>query len=195
MTRYKLKGLDCANCAAKIETEFRKNKGFEFATVNFATKTLALDSDAGDKARILVGAIDPAVEVIRADEAVAAEEYSYGRGSLLRIAISAVLLIIGILMGERLRAAFGAYADYALLVPAYLLVGFHVLRKAGADLVRGRIFNEMFLMAIATLGAIAIGQMPEAVGVMLFYSVGEYLQERAVAKSRSSCLEAYGSPP
>ena len=186
MTRYKLKGLDCANCAAKIETEFRKNKGFEFATVNFATKTLALDSDAGDKARILVGAIDPAVEVIRADEAVAAEEYSYGRGSLLRIAISAVLLIIGILMGERLRAAFGAYADYALLMPAYLLVGFHVLNKAGADLVRGRIFNEMFLMAIATLGAIAIGQMPEAVGVMLFYSVGEYLQERAVAKSRSS---------
>ena len=186
MTRYKLKGLDCANCAAKIETELRKNKGFEFATVNFATKTLALDSDAGDKARILVGAIDPAVEVIRADEAVAAEEYSYGRGSLLRIAISAVLLIIGILMGERLRAAFGAYADYALLMPAYLLVGFHVLNKAGADLVRGRIFNEMFLMAIATLGAIAIGQMPEAVGVMLFYSVGEYLQERAVAKSRSS---------
>ena len=186
MTRYKLKGLDCANCAAKIETEFRKNKGFEFATVNFATKTLALDSDAGDKARILVGAIDPAVEVIRADEAVAAEEYSYGRGSLLRIAISAVLLIIGILMGERLRAAFGAYADYALFMPAYLLVGFHVLKKAGADLVRGRIFNEMFLMAIATLGAIAIGQMPEAVGVMLFYSVGEYLQERAVAKSRSS---------
>lgn len=186
MTRYKLKGLDCANCAAKIETELRKNKGFEFATVNFATKTLALDSDAGDKARILVGAIDPAVEVIRADEAVAAEEYSYGRGSLLRIAISAVLLIIGILMGERLRAAFGAYADYALLMPAYLLVGFHVLKKAGADLVRGRIFNEMFLMAIATLGAIAIGQMPEAVGVMLFYSVGEYLQERAVAKSRSS---------
>lgn len=186
MTRYKLKGLDCANCAAKIETELRKNKGFEFATVNFATKTLALDSDAGDKARILVGAIDPAVEVIRADEAVAAEEYSYGRGSLLRIAISAVLLIIGILMGERLRAAFGAYADYALFMPAYLLVGFHVLKKAGADLVRGRIFNEMFLMAIATLGAIAIGQMPEAVGVMLFYSVGEYLQERAVAKSRSS---------
>jgi len=186
MTKYYMKGLDCANCAAKIETELRKNKGFEFATVNFATKTLSLDSDAEEKARILIGAIDPAVEVLRADKAVDAKEYSYGSGSLLRIAISAFLLIIGILMGGRLRAAFGAYASYALLMSAYLLVGFHVLRKAGADLIRGRIFNEMFLMAIATLGAVAIGQLPEAVGVMLFYSVGEYLQERAVAKSRSS---------
>jgi len=186
MTRYKLKGLDCANCAAKIETELRKNKGFEFATVNFATKTLALDSDLGEKARILVRVIDPAVEVLRSNESAAAEEYSYGRWSLLRIAASTILLLIGTLLGESLRAAFGAYADYALLVPAYLLVGTPVLKKAGADLLRGRFFNEMFLMAIATLGAIAIGQMPEAVGVMLFYSIGEYLQERAVAKSRHS---------
>ncbi|PKL07317.1 MAG: cadmium-translocating P-type ATPase, partial [Spirochaetae bacterium HGW-Spirochaetae-9] len=186
MTRYILKGLDCANCAAKIETELRKNKGFEFATVNFATKTLALDADAEEKARALVKAIDPAVEVLGADEGAAAEVYSYGRWSLLRIAVSACLLVAGILWGERLRAAFGTYADYALFLPAYLLVGAHVLRIAGADLIRGRIFNEMFLMAIATLGAIAIGQMPEAVGVMLFYSIGEYLQERAVARSRSS---------
>ena len=186
MTKYYMKGLDCANCAAKIETELRKNKGFEFATVNFATKTLSLDSDAEEKARILVGAIDPAVEVLRADEAAAVEEYSYGGGTLIRIAVSAFLLVVGILMRGRLRAAFGAYASSALLVSAYLLVGFPVLRKAGADLLRGRIFNEMFLMAIATLGAVAIGQLPEAVGVMLFYSVGEYLQERAVAKSRGS---------
>ncbi|MDP2790542.1 MAG: heavy metal translocating P-type ATPase [Rectinemataceae bacterium] len=186
MTRYTLKGLDCANCAAKIETELRKNKGFEFATVNFATKTLALDSDAEEKARALVKAIDPAVEVLRADAGAAAEAYSYGRWSLLRIAVSACLLVAGILWGERLRAVFGAYADYVIFMPAYLLVGVDVLKKAGSDLVRGRIFNEMFLMAIATLGAIAIGQMPEAVGVMLFYSIGEYLQERAVARSRNS---------
>ncbi|MHB9152890.1 MAG: heavy metal translocating P-type ATPase [Spirochaetales bacterium] len=186
MTKYYMKGLDCANCAAKIETELRKNKGFEFATVNFATKTLSLDSDAEEKARILVGAIDPAVEVLRADESAAADAYSFGRWSLLRIAISAVLLLVGILAGKNARAALGAHGDYILFLPAYLLVGFHVLRKAGADLIRGRIFNEMFLMAIATLGAIAIGQMPEAIGVMLFYSIGEYLQERAVAKSRNS---------
>ena len=186
MTKYYMKGLDCANCAAKIETELRKNKGFEFATVNFATKTLSLDSDAVEKARILVGAIDPAVEVFRADESAAASAYSFGRWSLLRIAVSAVLLLAGIIAGKNTRGALGAYGDYILFVPAYLLVGFHVLRKAVADLIRGRIFNEMFLMAIATLGAIAIGQMPEAVGVMLFYSIGEYLQERAVAKSRNS---------
>jgi len=186
MTKYHLKGLDCADCAAKIETELRKNKGFEFATVNFVTKTLVLDTDAEERAKSIVGAIEPSVEILRVGSGLAEEASSFNRSALVRMAASAILLLAGILLGELLRSEFGAHADYLLLVPAYLLVGFPVLKNAGADLIRGRLFNEMFLMAIATLGAIAIGQMPEAVGVMLFYSIGEYLQERAVAKSRRS---------
>ncbi|MFA6366842.1 MAG: heavy metal translocating P-type ATPase, partial [Candidatus Hydrogenedentales bacterium] len=181
-----MKGLDCANCANKIENELRKNKGFEFATVNFATKTLALDADSEELAKNIIGNIEPSVELLRADSGARKEQESLGTWSIVRIIASAVLLLVGILFGRQLRATAGDFAEYVVLVPAYLLVGYPVLKSAWMDLLRGRIFNEMFLMAIATVGAFAIGQLPEAVGVMLFYSVGEYLQERAVARSRSS---------
>ncbi len=186
MTKYYMKGLDCANCANKIENELRKNKGFEFATVNFATKTLALDADSEELAKNIIGNIEPSVELVRADSGAPKKEESLGTWSIVRIIASAVLLLVGVLFGRQLRATAGDFAEYVVLVPAYLLVGYPVLRSAWMDLLRGRIFNEMFLMAIATVGAFAIGQLPEAVGVMLFYSVGEYLQERAVARSRSS---------
>ncbi|HWR11700.1 MAG TPA: heavy metal translocating P-type ATPase [Rectinemataceae bacterium] len=186
MTKYYMKGLDCANCANKIENELRKNKGFEFATVNFATKTLALDADSEELAKSIIGNIEPSVELVRADSGAPKEEEALGTWSIVRIIASAVLLLVGILFGRQLRATAGDFAEYVVLVPAYLLVGYPVLKNAWMDLLRGRIFNEMFLMAIATVGAFAIGQLPEAVGVMLFYSVGEYLQERAVARSRSS---------
>ena len=186
MTKYYMKGLDCANCANKIENELRKNKGFEFATVNFATKTLALDADSEELAKNIIGNIEPSVELVRADSGAPKKEESLGTWSIVRIIASAVLLLVGVLFGRPLRATAGDFAEYVVLVPAYLLVGYPVLRSAWMDLLRGRIFNEMFLMAIATVGAFAIGQLPEAVGVMLFYSVGEYLQERAVARSRSS---------
>ncbi len=186
MTKYYMKGLDCANCANKIENELRKNKGFEFATVNFATKTLALDADSEELAKNIIGNIEPSVELLRADSGAPKEEESLGTWSIVRIIASAVLLLVGILFGRQLRATAGDFAEYIVLVPAYILVGYPVLKSAWMDLLRGRIFNEMFLMAIATVGAFAIGQLPEAVGVMLFYSVGEYLQERAVARSRSS---------
>ncbi len=186
MTKYYMKGLDCANCANKIENELRKNKGFEFATVNFATKTLALDADSEELAKNIIGNIEPSVELLRADSGAPKEEESLGTWSIVRIIASAVLLLVGILFGRQLRATAGDLAEYVVLVPAYLLVGYPVLKSAWMDLLRGRIFSEMFLMAIATVGAFAIGQLPEAVGVMLFYSVGEYLQERAVARSRSS---------
>jgi len=69
---------------------------------------------------------------------------------------------------------------------AYLLVGYEVLEKAFKNILRGAVFDENFLMALATIGAIAIQELPEAVGVMLFYSVGEYIQDRAVDRSRHS---------
>ena len=186
MTKYHLKGLDCANCANEIETELRKNKGLEFATVNFATKTLALDADSEELARSIIVNLEPAVELLRADTVAAHEEEGPEREPIVRIITSAVLLAVGTIFGRQLREMPGSFAEYIVFLPAYFLVGYPVLKGAWANLRRGRIFNEMFLMAIATIGAIALGQLAEAVGVMLFYSVGEYLQELAVARSRSS---------
>ena len=123
----------------------------------------------------------------REDHDVKAPElHASGSKQLVRIGIAALLTGVGIVFGEPLRDTPFQVAEYGVLLTAYVLVGLPVLAGAARNIVRGRIFDELFLMTVATLGAIAIGQLSEAVGVMLFYSVGEYLQDRAVHRSRRS---------
>lgn len=92
----------------------------------------------------------------------------------------------GVIFENQLHNTFYSIGEYLLFIPAYLLSGWSVLKTAGRNILRGRIFDETFLMTIATLGAIAIHKLPEAVGVMLFYKIGELLQDIAVSRSRSS---------
>lgn len=124
-----------------------------------------------------------------ADHDVEERNEAFDRAHLARIIISGVLFLVGAIFHDQLHATPYSWAEYVVLVPAYLLVGFPVLKEAFFDVVHGKVFNEMFLMSVATLGAFAIHQVPEAVGVMLFYSVGEYLQDMAVDKSRRSIRE------
>jgi len=114
------------------------------------------------------------------------DERENGKSQIVKIVISGVLFLAGTIFHDRLHATPYSLAEYAIFIPAYLLVGFPVLKEAALNIIHGKVFNEMFLMSVATLGAIAIHQIPEAIGVMLFYSVGEYLQDRAVDKSRRS---------
>lgn len=116
----------------------------------------------------------------------AEEESEGGAGQLVRMLVSFILFLAGSIFHDRLHATPYSIAEYAILLTAYLLVGAPVLLAAVRNVARGKLFNEMFLMSVATVGAIAIHQIPEAVGVMLFYSVGEYLQDKAVDKSRKS---------
>ncbi len=104
----------------------------------------------------------------------------------VRLAVAGVLFLGGTFFNSWLHATPASIAEYIVLISAYLIIGFPVLKSAAESLRRGRIFNEMFLMSVATIGAIVLHQLPEAVGVMLFYSVGEYLQDRAVGTSRKS---------
>ena len=105
---------------------------------------------------------------------------------LLPIIAVVLLLGIGLIFQEQLHATPYSIGEYLVFIPAYLLSGWTVLTNAGRNILRGRIFDENFLMTIATLGAIAIHQLPEAVGVMLFYQVGELFQDLAVSRSRRS---------
>ncbi|RZM78615.1 heavy metal translocating P-type ATPase [Leptolyngbya iicbica] len=105
---------------------------------------------------------------------------------LAPILISVPLLVIGLVFNEALQATPGGIAEYVVLLPAYLLCGWSVLTSAGRNVLRGRWFDENFLMTIATVGAIAIQELPEAVGVMLFFQVGELVQGLAVGRSRCS---------
>ena len=113
------------------------------------------------------------------------EEFSL-RKELTPIVIATVLFLIGLIFNKSLHNTPYAIAEYAVLIPAYLISGWSVLSTAGRNILRGRIFDENFLMTIATLGAIAIQELPEAVGVMLFFQIGELFQGYAVGRSRRS---------
>ena len=97
-----------------------------------------------------------------------------------------VLFVLGSIFEETLHSTPFSIAEYAVFIPAYLLSGWGVLTSAGRNILKGQVFDENFLMTIATLGAIAIHQLPEAVGVMLFFKIGELFQETAVSRSKRS---------
>jgi Cd2+/Zn2+-exporting ATPase len=183
-----LVGLDCANCAARIEQELHKIKGLEEVSVNFANKSVELPPELEAEARQAIARTEPEVLLIKQEEIKAdkTEEKGEEKKKLYFILAAGLLLFIGLIFNQQLHNTLYSWAEYAVLMPAYLLVGWPVIRTALRNLRRGVIFEESFLMSVATLGAIAIHQLPEAVAVMLFYAVGEYFQERAVNHSRRS---------
>ena len=108
------------------------------------------------------------------------------RRELIPLSIAVVLFLIGLIFNQPLHDTPGAIAEYAILIPAYLISGWTVLTSAGRNILRGKIRNENFLMTIATLGAIAIHELPEGVAVMLFFQIGELFQAFAVKRSHRS---------
>lgn len=121
-------------------------------------------------------------------------DYGHSHGSsefnlkkeLPPVLIAIALFAIAILFEKPLHNTPYSLAEFAVIIPAYLLSGWTVLKTAGRNILRGQIFDENFLMTIATLGALAIHQLPEAVAVMLFFRVGELFQEYSVGRSRRS---------
>lgn len=183
-----LQGLDCANCAAKIEDALRR-QGMPDAVVSFATGQLVVPADQLDRARDVIRQVDPNVSVLPPAAPAPREEAAEDDGApswrrVAEMTVAAALLVAGAVYHDALHDR--PWAEYAVFVSAYLLVGRGVLLAALRNLGRGQLFDENFLMTVATLGAFAIHELPEAVAVMLFYAVGEYFQDRAVAGSRRS---------
>ena len=176
--KLKLEGLDCASCAYEIE-EALKKEGFEFALVNFTTSELVIEGDV-EKAKRIVRNVEPGVKVIEEDE----HGHDHREKVLYFIIPSTILFAIGIV----LRYYYGIDNAFVMgiFTVSYLLVGWKVLKSAVLNSFHGNVFDENFLIVIATLGAFAIHEYPEAVGVMLFYVVGEFFQDMAVNKSRRS---------
>ena len=99
----------------------------------------------------------------------------------IKIVIALILFLIAMIIKFE-----NAWINNSIFILSYIIVGFEILKKAVRNIFRGKIFDENFLMAVATLGAFVIGEFPEAVAVMLFYQVGELFQSYAVDKSRKS---------
>jgi Cd2+/Zn2+-exporting ATPase len=189
--RLGLVGLDCATCARKLEQALKATEGLEDTKINFATSTIEVASEHLIRAEEIISSIEPDVGIItrekgrgdRASRSFIQEQ----KGALIKISTSFMLLILGMIFEEQLHE-LGPFRilEYIIFLGAYFLVGLDVLKASIRNILRGDVFDENALMTIATLGAIAIHQLPEAVAVMLFYSIGETLQDYAVNRSRKS---------
>jgi Zn2+/Cd2+-exporting ATPase len=186
--QFQLKNLDCALCAAKIEDELQRTPGVRSASLNFATSTLVLDADDLAAVRQAITAIEPGVEIqpINRYHQNGQDEEAQDWPRVARLGIAAVFWLLGLVFHDQLHGLLFGVAEYLVLGGVYLLVGLDVLKAAWRNLRAGNWFDENFLMSIATIGAFAIHEIPEAIGVMLFYQVGEYLQDRSLARSRRS---------
>jgi len=187
MKKYKLNNIDCAACANNIENTLSKLPEVKFVSVNFATSSLHVDTDDIQKVKSKIKEIEPEVDVI--DEAaniISKNELFENRETLFKAGSAFILLIIGILLSDIFHSLDLEYIEYAVFISAYLISGWDVITGAIKNIIRGKVFDEQFLMTIATMGAFAIHQLPEAVAVMLFYVVGEFFQDIAVNRSRRS---------
>lgn len=191
----KLEGLSCANCALKIENKILQIEGVTFASVNFANQNMIVESDLEidvvqlNKKLINVSkTIEPDIELIFKQDVENTktdnDEHDNNDFSL-RIQLFK-LLVGGGLFAIGLIFEFETNIELIIFLLSYIIVGGEIVIKAIKGIVSGQIFNENFLMSIATIGAFIIGEYPEGVAVMLFYLVGELFQDLAVDHSRKS---------
>ncbi|WP_046226490.1 heavy metal translocating P-type ATPase [Paenibacillus dauci] len=200
-----LDGLHCANCAMKIENSVQKIQGVSACSVNFVNKTLLLETANGreeaivDEATRTVNRIEPQVTVrVKQSQSSSLSNPALGQQSALadeskqkpglsrrqmmiaRLVVGAGLTAAGLLM------PLPAWAEFVVFLAAYLIAGADIVWQAVRNILRGQVFDEYFLMSVATIGAFAVQQYPEGVAVMLFYQVGEMFQGMAVDRSRRS---------
>jgi len=189
MKKYILNNLDCASCATKIEDSLSKLDEVKFVSVNFANSSMTIDTENIEKVKALIKKLEPEVEVSENEKGstlVSRGELDENKWTIIKAVAGLVLLLTGLIFEEKLHNTPFEIAEYAVFVTGYLIVGWKVIATAVKNIIHGQFFDEQFLMAIATLGAFAIHQMPEAMAVMLFYVTGELFQDIAVNRSRKS---------
>ncbi len=198
---YILNNLGCANCAAKMERQIQELPGVKMAVITFATKQLVVAADHQEKLlpeiQRICASIESEVtvtlreeaEIIRKKKESPLEE---NKKDLIAIAAGAALFIAGEVLE---RTAPDSIISMVLFVAAYMILGLGIVWTAVKNLLKGHVFDENFLMSAATLAAFAIGDFAEAVGVMLFYRVGEVFEDIAVSRSRSQIMETVDLRP
>ena len=200
---YILENLGCANCAAKMEQKIQALPQVDYANIIFATKQLQVVTNTEEELlpvfQKICASIEEEVTVTKRERKPASDlqkeisgkgKFAENKKDFLEIGGGAVFFLAG-----KLAEQTNSTLSFALFLIGYLILGRHVLLTAGKNLVKGHVFDENFLMSIATLGAIVIGDYPEALGVMIFYRVGELFEEIAVARSRSQIMEAVDMRP
>lgn len=246
---YTIDNLDCANCAAKIESKLNDHPQVEEAVITFATRQLRLTAENPDalipELQALARTVEPDAEILprEGNDSPAPQAHHQGEcscghhphhdedcccghdhhggecacghthesehsrqkaghdhahdhshdepESVRPLLAGAALFAVGLI----LEHAGLNWTSMAVCLGAYVLLGWEVIVKAFRNLKSGHVLDENFLMSVASLGAFFIGNAPEGVGVMLFYRIGEYFEEKAVARSRSQIMEAVDLRP
>lgn len=178
---YILEGLTCANCAGKIERDVKKISGVENVTLNLMNTTLALDkkNDAGLDSKIeeIVHKYEPEVGVFPKQEYKKESENNFNLKDnkiFLQLVTGAIIFVIAIVVN--MQDGINDWVKLGIFLVSYVILGGNVLLKATRNIFKGQVFDENFLMSIATIGAFIIGETAEAVAVMLFYQIGELFQ-------------------
>lgn len=190
---FYLEGLNCAHCAGKIEDSLKNNENFNSVNFSFATKKLVIEASAAgvDSLTIItdtVNSIEDGVTVV-SDNAEEKEDNQAAnhRPDAKTLLNEHKVSLLG-LLALVITMSFGEAFAYRLpgYLLAYILIGGDVAYGAFRNISKGQIFDENFLMTIATFGAFALGEYFEAVAVMLFYKIGEGFQDYAVDHTRRS---------
>ena len=193
-----IEGLDCPNCAAKVERKINTLEGIKEATVDFLGKKIIILTDEifGDKisenklAELIQAEVDKIEDGVKVlalkantkENSNSQKEEDTGKIKK-KLLIGGILFLLGIFVPKSLFIP-----KFTIFLISYFIIGGNVLLSAFKNILNGQVFDENFLMAIATIGAFAIGEYPEGVAVMLFYQLGELFQGIAVNNSRKSIV-------
>ena len=202
-----IEGLDCPNCAAKIERKLNTLQKIKAATVDFLGKRVIVESEdfsQDELAKFIQTEVDKIEDGVKistkrlhshghthhhshSHSRVHSHSHTHGEGDTDKIKkkllIGGIIFVLGIFIPKTLFIP-----KFAVFLVSYFIIGGDVLVSAVKNILRGQVFDENFLMAIATIGAFAIGEYPEGVAVMLFYQLGELFQGIAVNNSRKSII-------
>ncbi|MBR2441569.1 MAG: heavy metal translocating P-type ATPase [Clostridia bacterium] len=181
-----IENLDCPVCAEALQSDLQKIKGVQTVAVDYITQTITLETEDEEVISRVIKKTEKFEQVRVLDGGRYEVKAPKKRKEWLFIALSALFLIGGILLEHFTDGTFALVARYALYALAYLAVGYPVLLSTVKNLAKGRVFDENFLMTVASIGAIVIGETSEGVLVMLLYQLGELLQSIAVGSSRQS---------
>ena len=204
-----IEGLDCPNCAAKIERKLNTLQRIKAATVDFLGKRVIVESEdfsQDELAKFIQTEVDKIEDGVKistkrlhshehshshdhshSHSRVHSHSHTHGEGDTDKIKkkllIGGIIFVLGIFIPKTLFIP-----KFAVFLVSYFIIGGDVLVSAVKNILRGQVFDENFLMSIATIGAFAIGEYPEGVAVMLFYQLGELFQGIAVNNSRKSII-------
>ncbi|WP_349763816.1 heavy metal translocating P-type ATPase [Fusobacterium sp. SYSU M8D902] len=196
---YEVKNLDCAGCAGKIQHKASTMAGVLNANLDLYKKRFVLEIDDLFEEELFLhqinyfaDSIEPGTEILKMAEYDEEEDLKRRkeeeRKAELQEKREKIALIAGgtLFIGAILLGNLSIQLKLILSIIAYIILGGDVVLKSFKNITKGNLMDENFLMTIATFGAFYIGEHTEAVGVMLFYKIGEYFQDKAVANSRKS---------